>query len=420
MRRVRGIVVGGVGAFLLGAPLAWGRDLPISPAVLREVERSARGEGGGTAAASGSRADETKIAALKEKALGTDSAAVEAIKELKGMGAVARPATIGVLRTMLAKDQAAVEAAVAGIGDSKAAMEYEQQIDALRKEARANVPKLAKEQPETIKKAHEYYKQLVTMTEKMNQAWGLRLAVIEGMGRRTTLIAMWRDVAPSGDKQFSTENETRLRDKAQRAVGDFLEKTAGLEWGRQPTDPALKPIWFYGVSRKIEAYNNTLLEKIMDPDEIKNLQFVNRYREALGLLPLEVDSRVVQAARRHSKAMVDRNFFAHESPVPGNASPSDRMKNAGYPSGGGENIAYGPSSGEASFWMWFDSPGHHKNMAGEGYTALGVGRWQNRFTQNFGGAPRLMLKSEEERAKVKLEGEVLAPDAGRTESRRRS
>jgi len=424
MRRVRGIVVGGVGVLLVASPLAWGRDggLPISPAILREVERSAKGDAGaGTAKVSQSRADEAKISALKEKALGTDSAvAVAAIQELKGMGAVARPATVSVLRTVLSRDQAAVEAALAGIGDSKAAAEYEVQIDSLRKEARANVPKLSKEEPETIKQAHAYYDKLIPMTEKMNQAWSLRLAVIEGMGRRTTLIGMWRDVAPSGDKQFTTENETKLRDKSQRAVGDFLEKTAGLEWGREPTDPSLKPIWFYGVSRKIEAYNNSVIDTLMDAEEKKNFQFVNRYREAIGLLPLEADARLQQSARRHSKSMVDRNFFAHESPVQGNASPSDRMKNAGYPGGGGENIAYGPTSGESTFWMWFDSPGHHKNMAGEGYTAIGVGRWQNRFTQNFGGAARLMLKSEEERAKAKIEGTVLAPDSGRVEGRKNS
>ena len=403
-----------IGAVLAGAAIglpAWGAPpLPISPSVLRDVERSARGEG--PASVSGKNEQE-KIAQLKEKALGNDAqASLAAIKELKGMGAVARPTTVAVLRQVLAKDQAAVEHAVGGIGDLAEAAQYEKQIDALRKEARANVPLLDKEKPDTIKKARGYYDQLVPMTEKMNQAWGLRLAVIEAMGRRTPLVTMWRDVAPSGDKQFTTDNETKLREKARKAVGDFVEKTDGLEWGKEPTDPALRPIWFYGMSRKIDAYNESVLARINDAEEVNNLRFVNKYREAIGLLPLEADPRLVQAARRHSKSMVDRNFFAHESPVAGNASPTDRVKNAGYPGGAGENIAYGPSSGEATFWMWFDSPGHHKNMAGEGYTQLGVGRWQNRFTQNFGGAKRVMLMTDEEKSKLKVEGEVLAPDGG--------
>ncbi|MEZ0266396.1 MAG: CAP domain-containing protein [Phycisphaerae bacterium] len=403
-----------IGAVLAGAAIglpAWGAPpLPISPSVLRDVERSARGEG--PASVSGKNEQE-KIAQLKEKALGNDAqASLAAIKELKGMGAVARPTTVAVLRQVLAKDQAAVEHAVGGIGDLAEAAQYEKQIDALRKEARANVPLLDKEKPDTIKKARGYYDQLVPMTEKMNQAWGLRLAVIEAMGRRTPLVTMWRDVAPSGDKQFTTDNETKLREKARKAVGDFVEKTDGLEWGKEPTDPALRPIWFYGMSRKIDAYNESVLARINDAEEVNNLRFVNKYREAIGLLPLEADPRLVQAARRHSKSMVDRNFFAHESPVAGNASPTDRVKNAGYPGGAGENIAYGPTSGEATFWMWFDSPGHHKNMAGEGYTQLGVGRWQNRFTQNFGGAKRVMLMTDEEKSKLKVEGEVLAPDGG--------
>ncbi|HYE20250.1 MAG TPA: CAP domain-containing protein [Tepidisphaeraceae bacterium] len=398
------------GAAVSGPPARGAPPLPISPSVLRDVERSARGEG--PASVSGKNEQE-KIAQLKEKALGSDAqASLVAIQELKGMGAVARPTTVAVLRQVLTKDQAAVEQAVGGIGDLSAAAEYEKQIDALRKEARENVPKLDKAVPETIKRARAYYDQLVPMTEKMNQAWGLRLAVIEAMGRRTPLVNMWRDVAPAGDKQFTTDSETKLREKARKAVGDFVEKTEGLEWGKAPTDPALRPIWFYGMSRKIDAYNESVAAKIMDAEEINNLKFVNKYREAIGLLPLEADPRLVQAARRHSKAMVDRNFFAHESPVAGNASPSDRMKNAGYPGGGGENIAYGPSSGEETFWMWFGSPGHHKNMAGEGYTQLGVGRWQNRFTQNLGGAKRVMLMTDEEKSKLKVDGEVLAPDGG--------
>jgi len=128
----------------------------------------------------------------------------------------------------------------------------------------------------------------------------------------------------------------------------------------------------------------------------------------------------VQAARRHSKEMVDKGYFDHVSPTPSEAEFGMRTKNAGYKEGSGENIAYGGHGGEGTFWMWFDSPGHHKNMAGEGYTAIGVGRWQNRFTQNFGGAARLMLKSEEERAKAKIEGTVLAPDSGRVEGRKNS
>ena len=45
-------------------------------------------------------------------------------------------------------------------------------------------------------------------------------------------------------------------------MGDFAERAAGLEWGREPTDPGLRPLWFFGMSRKIEAYNAILAEEV--------------------------------------------------------------------------------------------------------------------------------------------------------------
>lgn len=389
---------------LAGAP----NFLPIPPSVIKEVET------GKPASASAAQQEQARIATLREKALNTDpSISLPAIRELKGMGASARPTLIGVVRTVLSRDQGAAEQAIAGIGDGKEASQYEAQIDALRKEARENIPKLDKSKPETIKKAHEFYEQLMPMTAKMNQAWGLRLTILNTLSSRPELIRIWREIAPTGDKSFTIESEARLKSAAVRAVGDFVDRAAELEWGKPPKDDSLRPLWFYGMCRKIEAWNNSVMEKFMDPEEIKNLQMVNAYREAIGLLPYEADPRLVQSARRHSKDMVDKDFFSHESPSPGLKTFGDRCKAAGYQGGSGENIAYGPAAGEPTFWMWFDSPGHHQNMAG-GSSALGVGRWHNRFTQNFGGGPRIMLMSQAEREAVKIEGAVLAPDTGRT------
>jgi uncharacterized protein YkwD len=151
------------------------------------------------------------------------------------------------------------------------------------------------------------------------------------------------------------------------------------------------------------------MPKLMDAEEIKNLQAVNAYREAIGLMPYEADPRLVQAARRHSKEMVDLKYFSHESPTESEKDFGTRAKNAGYKGAAGENIAYGAGTGEKTFWMWFDSPGHHKNMAG-GSNALGVGRWGSHYTQVFGGAARVMTMRDNERENVKIEGKVLEPE----------
>jgi uncharacterized protein YkwD len=382
-------------------------SLPIPPSVLKEV---ATGGGSGSTGPA-AKADAAKVADLKAKALGDDMAvALPAVRQLKGLGNVGRPALIEVLKTLLTRDQDAIRAAVAGIGDGKEAAEFESKINTLRAEARANVPLLDKAKHETIKKAHDYYDQLVPMTAKMNQAWAMRMAIVNGMGRRAELIGMWREVAPAKDASFPVKAETTLKQSAVAAVGDFVERASGLNSNQPPRDESLKPLWFFGVSRKIEAWNKQHMESFMDPGEIKNFAMVNTYREAIGLMPFEADPRLVQTARRHSKEMVDLKYFSHESPTASEKDFVMRSKNAGYNKGpAGENIAYGGGSGEGTFWMWFDSPGHHKNMAG-GTNALGVGRWQDHWTQNFGAGPRMMDMGADELAKVKVEGEILLAD----------
>lgn len=391
-----------IGAIVTGAAQAIPPGM-IPPSVLKEVET------GKPSSPSAARSQQQKIDALKEKALADDfDTSIAAIRELKAMGSAARLTLVGVLRQVLARDLEAIDKSLARIGDVQIASEYERQIDQIRAEARQNVTVLDKEKPETLKKARQYYDQLTEMVAKMNEAWNLRFTITQAMGRRNELLGLWRDVAPAGDKQFSSQSEAKVRERATQAVGDFIDRVADLRWAKEPTDPALKPVWFFGMCRKIESWNNALAPTVLDTEETRNLAFVNKYREALGILPFELDPRLVQAARRHSKDMVEKGFFSHESPLPGLASPSDRMRAAGYPGGGGENIAYGAGTGEGTFWMWFNSPGHHKNMAG-GYTHFGVGRWNSHFTQNFGGSPRVMLMTPEERERQKIEGTLLKP-----------
>ena len=122
-----------------------------------------------------------------------------------------------------------------------------------------------------------------------------------------------------------------------------------------------------------------------------------------------VQERLIQSARRHSKEMVDKNYFSHTSPTPGKETFSQRTANAGYDQGSAENIAAGSASGRDTFWQWFDSPGHHVNMTRPSGVALGVGRWSTTWTQNMGAGVRLMLMTDAERAQIKVKGDILKP-----------
>ena len=107
--------------------------------------------------------------------------------------------------------------------------------------------------------------------------------------------------------------------------------------------------------------------------------------------------------------MTDLDYFSHTSPTPANNSFGDRVRNAGHPSPAGENIAAGARSGAGVFWIWFESPGHHKNMVSPDNISMGVGKWSTKWTQNMGRGKRVMLMSKADLANVKIKGKVLPP-----------
>lgn len=120
----------------------------------------------------------------------------------------------------------------------------------------------------------------------------------------------------------------------------------------------------------------------LTPEEARGVRILNRIRVRAGLSALRIDLKLCDASRGHSQDMVEHGFFAHESPVPGKKSPSDRAAKAGT-SGGAENIAAGQRSGRGAIDAWWYSPGHHRNMMG-GHARIGLGRHQNHWTQMFG------------------------------------
>jgi uncharacterized protein YkwD len=115
-------------------------------------------------------------------------------------------------------------------------------------------------------------------------------------------------------------------------------------------------------------------------------RLTNLERAKAGCRPLRVDAHLRTAARRHSADMAARDYFSHDSPS--GSSFVDRIKAAGYPSPGAENIAKGHPTAAAVVAGWMKSPGHRANILNCGLRAIGVGAhfgaggpW---WTQDFG------------------------------------
>ena len=129
--------------------------------------------------------------------------------------------------------------------------------------------------------------------------------------------------------------------------------------------------------------DNVPLESKIQPEEAKGLRFLNQVRILAGLAPCAIDTRLCDAGRDHSKDMVEKKFFAHESPVPGKRQPWDRAKNFGT-TATSENIAFGAASGPETIMQWWHSPGHLQNMMAS-HRRVGLGKYEKTWTQMFGG-----------------------------------
>lgn len=109
------------------------------------------------------------------------------------------------------------------------------------------------------------------------------------------------------------------------------------------------------------------------------LCLLNAERTKRGLPRLDEDDKLEKAADKHSRDMVARDFFAHDTPA--GTSPSDRIKDAGYLRGArgwsiAENIAYGTgryATPQSIVQSWMNSAGHRRNILGRDFTEIGVG-----------------------------------------------
>jgi uncharacterized protein YkwD len=119
-------------------------------------------------------------------------------------------------------------------------------------------------------------------------------------------------------------------------------------------------------------------------EERSQVEITNKYRMMMGREALEIHPLLLDAARGHSHEMTELGYFAHESPLEKNRTPADRVKNAGYEGGPGENISLGSISPQATHDAWYDSSGHHRNILGPGWKAMGAGIDGQHWTQDYG------------------------------------
>jgi uncharacterized protein YkwD len=117
----------------------------------------------------------------------------------------------------------------------------------------------------------------------------------------------------------------------------------------------------------------------------------NAHRAQAGCPPLAFNSRLTQAAQRHSDDMARHSFCAHQGSD--GSTPWVRIQDTGYVyTSAAENVAAGYSSPASVVTAWMNSPGHRNNILNCNLTEIGVGytyraddpvRYRHYWTQVF-------------------------------------
>lgn len=106
--------------------------------------------------------------------------------------------------------------------------------------------------------------------------------------------------------------------------------------------------------------------------------------------PLEMNERLLWAARLHAEDMGDQDYFGHDS-LDGRAF-ADRIAGQGFRGDmpWGENIAAGQNDAERVVREWMASPHHCANImnpkyrvAGIGFAVVESGEWSEYWVQDF-------------------------------------
>jgi uncharacterized protein YkwD len=333
------------------------------------------------------------------------------------MGDPARPTLLLTLRTVLLRDHQQIEEnlrKIAAAGDLKA---LEATIAQQQAAAIAKIDKLATAADTNAARAE--YTKLSAQIKRVNDMYASRMLLLDIMQTRNALLGLWKDIsAKTTPNPIDQTAEAKLSDSLMTTMAPYASAIKTLQatplvWSNpEPTSAEQAGLLNYRFRRRVDAYNRAQAS-LHDKYENDLLGQINTYRDVLGLPPLEADPRLIQAARRHSKEMVDLKYFSNVSPNEQTKDAMARRKNAGYEGEGfwSEALGRGTSTGIQTFWAMFDQPPYHKGMTAISATSIGIGRWNQYWTVEIGESPRLMLAKEEEKTKAAVQGDIVPPQS---------
>ena len=126
---------------------------------------------------------------------------------------------------------------------------------------------------------------------------------------------------------------------------------------------------------------------LLKAKEKETLVLHNQIRRENKLRPFCVHPKLQKAARAHSKDMIERDYFSHDTKGR-DESACERIKRYGYQwRACAENIAFGTRTAgepESTMQRWMDSQGHRGNILNGNVTQIGVGIYTGEYAGTSG------------------------------------
>ena len=186
-----------------------------------------------------------------------------------------------------------------------------------------------------------------------------------------------------GPKLPNGLSATRIHDSAVPMMVVMAVVVAFVRFDHMDTIRPLEGAEVVGCDRRMVS---------LDGREAELLRLHNESRAEHGVGPLCVQENLMAAAQGHAEDMIERDFYAHETPE--GLTPGDRITSVGYPFATyGENNnrvsgGYGgdPGRGELrdAFEGWMQSPPHRENLLNPAFREVGVGLSTGQYTPEIG------------------------------------
>jgi uncharacterized protein YkwD len=116
-----------------------------------------------------------------------------------------------------------------------------------------------------------------------------------------------------------------------------------------------------------ESSNQKVMNYTYNSSELEAMNIINKYRESVGLLPLQQINHVSFKSEEHDDYMINNNVVNHNNFV----ERSENIISVLRAKRVGENVAYNYNTPQSAVTAWLNSPSHKENIVGD-YTHFGI------------------------------------------------